>query len=214
MKVIFILTFIGLSLIANAGSLDCSEENNWPKSFDALKIEDCKAEALKIESQCKEGSISTKAQKLKAYAINNCLTRIMNKSLDVRLMDLKKTNSSQFKVEMNLQKYFNESIKESCLEFNNCEGTMFAVTQLSCIANLLVWRTLQADLINQKKLDFEIVSNKNKINIKSKNLTLFFSEMCKLPTEVFNNKIIPDDCEKKLNSLYISIMGEDCHAEN
>ncbi len=211
-KIIFIIQLCVQVSQAYAGLRDCSNEKSWPQRLKANSINDCSIEANKIENECNEDSISTKSQKLKIYAINKCVENFMNSALDVRLLELKKSHPTQFKIEMQIQKNFNKSIKDSCGEFNNCEGTMYSLTMLSCIRNLLEWRTQIAEMINKKSLS--LVAESRKGRLKNQSVALFISEMCKLPNDVYLSKKIPDDCQNNLMSLYVSKMGQDCHAEN
>src|SRR5262249_6742695 len=87
-----------------------------------------------------------------------CAKRQMSQALDQRLLKLKKSNPTQFKNEMALQKTFNEAVAEHCgrwdAYYQKCENGRSTGTwneRNDCDFDFFAYRAKQAGLMNQKK---------------------------------------------------------------
>ena len=138
--------------------------------------------------------VSQAAMNLGSSFLSECYRHVLDKTLDIRLLELKKTDPGQFKKEMSLQKYFNVGLKKfSDFYFSKCEGSVCG----SCApANSLVsMRAEQAESLNQKSLT---LASKDAPKAHVKLLKKYFSEfakgLCELPTDVWKSKPDASKC--------------------
>jgi hypothetical protein len=128
----------------------------------------------------------------------------MNISLDKRLMSLKKTDPKEFKAEMQLQKLFNEAVKNFCSYYEKeCEGSVCSMCIDGCYSSLYFYRQTQAEKINSSKFTIE-----TKIGLKSiaqKYFKSFADGLCQLPESIWSKSKQPNQC---LTAVLADIQSE------
>lgn len=118
----------------------------------------------------------------------------MNQALDQRLLSLKKTDSKQFKIEMDLQKDFNSAIDRYCQFFQSkCEGSVCGMCIDSCYTGFYIYRKDQALAIDGSK--YELSDTKSKSDKSEKYFKIFAKNFCALPLSVWKGAQSPQDCE-------------------
>ena len=122
----------------------------------------------------------------------------MIKSLDSRLVLLKKTDHLQFEKEMTLQKEFNNAARYFCNDYfdsGSGEGNLALMCFASCFGDLYTYRDKQAKQINQSKLHL----NTGTINTSysADYFDKFSQDLCvSMPNSVWMAKAPPDNCKQ------------------
>lgn len=145
------------------------------------------------------------------YDNHQCWKRNMNKALNKRLLQLKKTDFVEFHQEMQLQMKFNQATEAMCSRGCGESGSLSGTPKYYCEIEAYKFRTAQAIQINQHQLTVPMEQGflRGKSGREKEKFTHgykdFISAFCKLPENVWKNKLSQSECEAKayneLNNL-------------
>jgi hypothetical protein len=139
---------------------------------------------------------SQTAMNMGAHQEQDCLRRVMNKSLDQRLLKLKTENPERFQIEMELQKAFNMGVEKFTEEFFSiCDGSACGM----CLpgAALYSYRTLQSDKINANSLNVPEAKQRETDSILiKKSFSEFANGLCQMPKDVWQKRSITKNCNE------------------
>ena len=162
------------------------------QSFHGKTPEECHKAFLVFGSQVDHQSQSDMIHA--SFMERECLQKVMIQNLDTRLLVLKANDSSQFKTEMDLQKQFNNAIKEfSAYYTTKCEGNGCRMCDPS--GALFSAQANQAAEINANKLHFE----KRQISEDNKKIVVnyfgaFAKNLCLMPKDIWKAGHIDFNC--------------------
>lgn len=119
-----------------------------------------------------------------------CLTRLMERTLDSRLLKLKANNRKQFGKEMKLQKHFNSAVEDTCSSFYiRCKNSGWQLRYFNCQVALLDYRIEQAIAIQAKRLSVTASPGESAL---AKDFEEFSRSLCALPRDLW--QAFPKSC--------------------
>ena len=195
--IIFILLYGSLLSSAHAASsYEADFKNASHASCDEVfhKIERREGECKNMI--CRDALVSQWAK---------CWLRSMNAELDRRLVGLKKSKSPHYEAEMELQKEFNSATEKVCgkkCDFGGGSGVK-GISYNFCRVGAFKYRTTQAILMDKKEFmvpageSFSLEKSREGKSKETAHYKSFLERLCKMPQELWKNKSVPADCEKR-----------------
>ena len=174
-------------------------------------ISECRDSAEKYSNSVEFGSCISQTHWMASWASlkSDCNHRVMNKTLDERLLRLKRSvlpqNKRYFISEMRMQAIFVKGVHRYCLEsLSTCQGSMWIPVRAACPGEFYRVRDALGEMINNGELKLPDI-NKNFVHIENKipsELFLFADHLCKMPFDVWKDRKPPSDCVKKVLSIF------------
>lgn len=152
---------------------------------------------------------------------SDCTKKVMNQSLDVRLLRLKKDNKqkTQFQNEMEIQKHFLKGVEDLCLrQYESCQGSMWTSVGAGCATPFYRSRHREAELINHGQLELvdgtPAADTAGKLIEPGTELKDYAKKLCHLPSDVWKGQQAPVDCEKKTLKRFRVVVPSECAEES
>ncbi len=163
----------------------------------AKNLDECYAFEKKREEKCHSKCFSIASNASDGSGVLSCLSHLMNHVLDVRLLNLKKTDPSQFQKEMKIQALFKKSVQNFVEHYSTvCEGSICGDNCYSNIKESFYgFRIKQAVAINDSKLKISTVKSE-KANQYHQYFLEFVESLCQMPKVVWDGGSKPNQCQE------------------
>lgn len=186
-------------------SMNAVAHDQYNHEFRSMYLHSCDTTFHKLEEKCSD-------MVCRDYLVDSlaeCWKRSMNNELNKRLLKLKSINASEFDFEMNLQKKFNQAVRDLCGK--NCLDPSWPTVGLRgipynfCRVDAYKYRTAQAIQINKNQLS---IPRKNNVELNMRNpykrktkdtgfFNMFTEQLCKMPRNIWNTGNTPVNCQEK-----------------